>query len=130
MNIEGTVTREEQGKIQEDNKSKKMKLKSKMLYFAFFCSMSFSCQNSNDMTEFKPIVSENRRLVEENQVVEPEFYSNLKLVLDHYKVEYKFENGIIYVKKDVYKEKELMMNYTIKARDKNWLIQVKSSQEE
>jgi|SRR5690625_3110454 len=101
----------------------KIKLKTEILYIVCF-SMVFSCQNTNDMTEFKPIVLENSRLIEEPKVIETDFYENLKLVLDYYEVKYELKNGVIYVNKDVYREKELMMNYTIKARDTTWLTQI------
>lgn len=72
------------------------------------------------MIEFKPVTFENRKFVEED-VAEPGFYNNLKIVLDYYGIDCEFKNDIIYVQKGVYEEKEMMMNYTSKARNKEWI---------
>src|SRR5690625_1456901 len=99
-----------------------MKTQSKILYLMFFYTMFFSCKNSNDMVEFKSVIFENRKFVEED-ITEPGFYNNLKIVLDYYGVDYEFKNDVIYVQNKIYEEKEIMMNYTSKARNKEWIKQ-------
>ena len=81
----------------------------------------FSCQDKK-MIIFKPIIFENNHYVEINKT-EPNFYNNLKLVLDYYKVEYLLKDSIIYVNNTIYEDKEMMMNYTLKANDKYWIKQ-------
>src|SRR5690625_6213573 len=76
-----------------------MKTQSKILYLMFFYTMFFSCKNSNDMVEFKSVIFENRKFVEED-ITEPGFYNNLKIVLDYYGVDYEFKNDVIYVQRD------------------------------
>ncbi len=51
----------------------------------------------------------------------PQFYENLEKVLRYYKEDYKKDDGVIYVKKTLYKDLTLCWNYTSKANDKIWL---------
>lgn len=50
-----------------------------------------------------------------------EFYNNLKTVLDYYHEDFKEENGIIYIRYNLYKDEDLVWNYTTKAYDSVWL---------
>jgi len=82
------------------------------------------------MTEFKPVIyNDNRQLVVDKKPVEKDFYKNLIVVLKYYNVEYDIRNEIVFIKDDIYKDKELMMNYTVKAMDKQWLEQIQKTYE-
>ena len=51
----------------------------------------------------------------------PKFYDNLKKVLNHYEEDFKEENGMVYIRYKLYKDEELVWNYTTKANDPVWL---------
>lgn len=55
----------------------------------------------------------------------PEFYNNLKKVLNYYGEDFKEEGGIIYDKNKMYRNRELSSNYTKKAKDPTWLLERK-----
>lgn|SRR5690554_5484375 len=98
--------------------------------FFLIIVMFFSCINQSKMTEFKPVIyNDNRQLVVDKKPVEKDFYKNLIVVLKYYNVEYDIRNEIVFIKDDIYKDKELMMNYTVKAMDKQWLEQIQKTYE-
>lgn len=49
------------------------------------------------------------------------FYSNLKSVLRYYKEDFLEKDSVIYVKSKLFADRELMYNYTKKAKDSVWL---------
>jgi hypothetical protein len=95
-------------------------------------SVMISCNEQSELMVFKPVIYEKGQLIEQNEV-EAEFYENLKVVLDYFDVQYVYEKQIIYVSKVMYNDKELLMNFTSKARNKDWISQskrkLKNSQE-
>ncbi len=50
-----------------------------------------------------------------------QFYNNLEKVLNHYGEDFKNEEGVIYIKNKMLRDKELLHNYTKKANDSIWL---------
>lgn len=80
------------------------------------------------MIEFKPVIyNDKKQLSVDEKPVEKSFYKNLILVLEQYNIEYDVRNEIVFIKEDIYKDKELMMNFTVKAMDKEWLEQVQKN---
>lgn len=87
----------------------------KMKFFTILSILLLlSCQQNNNLVVFTPVTIENESL-------EPDFYDNLQVVLKNYNVRHEVKGGKVYVSKELYNDTELMMNYTIKARDKEWL---------
>lgn len=98
------------------------------LFFFTIVIMLSSCINQSKMIEFKPVIyNDMRQLSVYEKPVEKGFYKNLILVLEQYNIEYDIRNEIVFIKEDVYKDKELMMNFTVKAMDKEWLEQVQKN---
>lgn len=76
----------------------------------------------NTYTVFRPIVFED----DSYKIIEVDndslFYMNLKKVLDYNNVEHKDkENGEVLIKRKVFHDKELLLNYTRKAMDTAWI---------
>jgi hypothetical protein len=72
-------------------------------------------------TPFFPIRYENDRLVAEQGVPEPGFYDALAYVLQYYGEAYtRREDGTIWIPEARYQDRDLMWNYTTKARDSAW----------
>ncbi len=65
--------------------------------------------------------NENDLYVESNEEPSPEHQENMLLVLDYYDVAYIEKDGAIYLPLHVWKDKEIIMNYTKKANDAKWL---------
>ena len=93
--------------------------------FAKFCLVLFhfgvfqAC--APDVVPFRPVVSTEKGYTFDEDIEEG-FYENLEIVLEHYGVEYQVEDKVIYIDATEYGENlELMMNYTVKARDRQWL---------
>ena len=83
---------------------------------------------SPEVVPFRPVVSTENGFEFESEI-ETEFYENLKVVLDHYLVEYEIRNQVICVDAREYNDNlELMMNYTMKARDARFLQMVKDQE--
>lgn len=96
-----------------------------LLFFLFS-----SCINQSEMIEFKPVIySDNSQIVVDQKPVEKDFYKNLIIVLTYYNVEYSVRDEKVFIKDDIYKDKELMMNYTAKAVDKQWLERIQKAHE-
>lgn len=76
----------------------------------------------NSYTQFRPVIF----VVDSYKFIEVEsdslFYMNLKKVLNYSNVQYKtIENGEVLVKRKVFHDKELLLNYTRKAMDTAWI---------
>lgn len=98
------------------------------LFFLTIVIMLSSCINRSKMIEFKPVIyNDKKQLSVDEKPVEKSFYKNLILVLEQYNIEYDVRNEIVFIKEDIYKDKELMMNFTVKAMDKEWLEQVQKN---
>jgi len=98
-----------------------MKTSLKIVFISLFLTGIFSCTNNDNMQVFNPIVVSEDKFVEDKNI-ETGFYNNLEKVLRNYQIKYQWKNNVIYVKKDIYKDKEMMWNFTQKARDKKWLL--------
>ncbi|MDH6307140.1 hypothetical protein M2451_002374 [Dysgonomonas sp. PFB1-18] len=102
-----------------------MKLK---LFIPIIILLLLSCGNRGRTKEylvFKPIVAgddhpRSPSFIQEDSIPQSEF-ENFKYVLKNYKADYFVEDGKIYIDSKEYSEKELMWNYTLKARDSVWL---------
>ena len=51
----------------------------------------------------------------------PLFNSNLKNVLRYYNEDFTEQNGLVYIRYSLYRNNELIYNYTKKANDSEWL---------
>ena len=73
-----------------------------------------------DYVVLKPVVLAGDKLVE----IEPDenFYYNVKRVLDFYDEDYKVDgNGVVLITEQLSADKDLLMNYTNKANDPDWM---------
>jgi hypothetical protein len=65
-------------------------------------------------------------LVKEEYVISkdnylPLFNNNLKTVLRYYDEDFTEQNGLVYIRYSLYRNNELIYNYTKKANDSSWL---------
>lgn len=60
------------------------------------------------------------RIAERNETP-PNFYKNIKFVLDHEFVDYIMKNGVIYIKYKYMNDLEMIWNHTLKTNDADWL---------
>lgn len=100
-----------------------MKKNVRILTFSLFLLASYFIVQRDKFEQFYPIIwsVEYDELVIDDINISDKFYTNLEKVLTHYKEDYEIRDGIIYVKKTLYKDKDLCWNYTSKANDKVWL---------
>jgi hypothetical protein len=98
-----------------------MKLIIKALVFSFMMTFFISCRDKNELVEFKPLYFDDNGQYVIQKDIPKNFYTNLKKVLDEYRVSHIDSNGVIFVKWKDYQNKELVSNYTIKALDEDWL---------
>ena len=93
-----------------------MKLK---YYIYLIIILLYSC--NMEYVEFKPIEQKNNKFIINEQVMSSQFNKNLKRVLDFYMEDYKIEETKIFINSRLWKDKDLMWNYTNKAKNKEWL---------
>ncbi|MGB1250909.1 MAG: hypothetical protein ACPG8W_09875 [Candidatus Promineifilaceae bacterium] len=71
---------------------------------------------------FTPVYSKEDELIIATETPEPDFYSNLKQVLEFYDVVYQeTADGMILVPAHLLEDRDLIWNYTTKANDETWL---------
>lgn len=87
--------------------------------FVFIALLAFSC-NMNYI-QFKPVISQDDQFVVSKEVVSSEFHENIVQVFDFYKVDYKIDDSKILIDATSWKDKDLMWNYTNKAKNQDWL---------
>ena len=68
---------------------------------------------------YEPQVSGTNELYVKPEMMTNEHKTNVIQVLEFYEVEWKEENGSIYIRSSV--DRETMWNFTIKANDPEWL---------
>ncbi len=72
--------------------------------------------------ELKPVILEDERLVFEEEYDHELFAGQMIEVLDYYAESYRVdEHGKIMVSRRLISDMELLWNYTMKARDRDWL---------
>lgn len=71
--------------------------------------------------EFHTVDFNGDEFVMNNEKPTPKSCNNLKTVLNYYNEDFQDENGLIYIRYKLYKDEELVWNYTIKANDSVWL---------
>lgn len=100
-----------------------MNRKHQLLLVLVFIAVSLYLVKSDSYVRFYPIIwsAEYDELVIDDINMSDEFYINSEKVLIHYKEDYEKGGGIVYVKKTLYKDKDLCWNYTSKANNKVWL---------
>ena len=76
---------------------------------------------STKYVEFKPVVQKKEHLIYEETPLSPEFQKTISEVLKYYKKPYKVENNTLSIPKSLYDDKELIWNYTTKARNESWV---------
>ncbi|WP_456312292.1 hypothetical protein [Pseudomonas shirazensis] len=62
------------------------------------------------------------RIAERNETP-PNFYKNIKFVLDHQIGDYIVKEGVIYIKHKYMNDLEMIWNYTAKTNDLTWIKQ-------
>jgi hypothetical protein len=76
----------------------------------------------NNKVEFKPIEKKNDLLVISERNVDSTFANNLEQVLKYYGEKYeRSDKTVILIEESLYADKDLMYNYTNKAKDAEWL---------
>ncbi len=92
-----------------------------MKYCIFFlCLFLTAC--SEKMVEFIPIERQGDAYVEMKAYQDSAFVKGLEQVFNYYDVSYeKQAEHTILIEASLYEDKDLMHNYTKKARDKEWL---------
>lgn len=74
------------------------------------------------MIEFNPIEKQGDTYVEVKSHADSIFLKNIEQVLNYYDVAYeKHSDSKIFIEEAIYEDKDLMYNYTIKAKDDEWL---------
>ena len=71
--------------------------------------------------QFYKINFDNQDYVVSKEKLSPEFYNNLKTVLNCYNEDFKEQNEVIYIRYSLYSNEDLIYNYTKKANDPAWL---------
>lgn len=71
--------------------------------------------------EFKPIKIQHDQFVVSEQIVSPEFHQDIIQVFQFYKVNYKIADSKIFIDAKLWEDKDLMWNYTNKAKNHDWL---------
>lgn len=95
-------------------------MKKRILLFAIMLTAISFIAYKNSYTEFVPTSfdGDSYREVE----VDDMFYENLEFVLNSYHIKYRVENGKkVYVKRWISDDEEIVLNYTRKALDSEWL---------
>ncbi len=80
----------------------------------------FACMKK-DYVEFVPVYLESDKLIQKIELLDEELKSNVEMVLLYYEEKYKIEDGKLYITKQLADNKELIWNYTNKAKDSIWL---------
>jgi hypothetical protein len=62
------------------------------------------------------------RIAERNETP-PNFYKNIKFILDHQRDDYIVKDGVIYIKYKYMNDLEMIWNYTTKTNDLTWIKQ-------
>ncbi len=74
------------------------------------------------MTEFRPVIAAGDGLVVDDGPTEPGFHEGVRQVLAYYGVRHEVDgDGRVRVPARVWSDRDLMWNYTTKARDPDWL---------
>jgi len=63
--------------------------------------------------------------IAERDEIPPNFYKNIRFVLDHQIEDYIVKDGVIYIKYKYMNDLEMIWNYTTKANDLTWIKQKK-----
>mgnify|MGYP003494263612 CR=1 FL=1 len=94
----------------------------KQLALTFFILLFLSGCITEDYVIFRPVYKEGDRLIVSEVSMSAEFKSNVRFVLEYYKVPYKEDkNGNIFIPENVWMDRDLIWNYTTKANDPSWL---------
>ena len=89
-----------------------------------YCLISFlivtGCMSNK--VEFKPVERTNEQYVVSDRKMDSVFVNNLEQVLKYYDKSYERPDGTsILIEEKMFADKDLMYNYTNKARDTDWL---------
>jgi hypothetical protein len=100
-----------------------MKKKLRIIILLAFVGISYVVIENNQYEKFYPIFYSVQydELLEDDIHLPKDFYKNLEIVLIHYNEDYKKKGEVVYVKKTLYKDKDLCWNYSSKANNKVWL---------
>ncbi len=86
-----------------------------------FC-LSCACENRMNHVKFHPIVLSGDALVVSKEAFDDAHRANVIQVLDFYKERYQLDDeGNILIPKQTWEDRDLMWNYSNKAKDKAWL---------
>ncbi|MEQ9373363.1 MAG: hypothetical protein RIG63_30715 [Coleofasciculus chthonoplastes F3-SA18-01] len=92
------------------------------LSLVLLLTLTVAC-TSNQYVLYRPVIRSQEELVVSDSAVNSGHRENIKQVFDFYSVPYREENGQILIPADVWRDRELMWNYTTKANDPEWLRQ-------
>lgn len=98
-----------------------MKKKLTIIIFLLILAVASYLYWNNKFVQFQPLEFNSHEYIISNEEVSIEFYNELKKVLKYYKEDFKNENDIVYVRNKLFRNRELMFNYTKKANDSTWL---------
>ncbi len=82
---------------------------------------------NNRYVQFYPVEFNGEKYIINKKNISSDFYNNLQNVLNYYGEKFNEQNGIIYVKSNLFNDKELSYNYTKKAIDTVWLLEKRQS---
>ncbi len=97
----------------------------KKVMFTIFILFTISCKNDG-YTEFKLIDKDHNGIYIESDINSLHLIRNLEFILKKYKVNYVKKANKIYVREDVFYDKEYMKNIGKKAQDSSWMQQNRS----
>ena len=93
-----------------------------LLSLLLLSPLTISCMSQPDVP-YRPVVRSQDQLVVAPSPPEAEHLDNIKRVFDFYNVPYREVDQQLLVPAEIWRDQEMMWNYTTKANDPEWLRQ-------